>query len=479
MKRRGGQWIRPTTRWAIYLRDGLRCVYCQETALELALARDGFLTLDHFKPRRRAGDDRPGNLVTCCYDCNQGKGSGPLSVLARRRGWNHATVQSRAQAVRARAVEIYRPAAHLLLGMVPGVPRARIVDLMSWRARAQWAGDAERGDWQRMDLQLCGECGRISDTEEPPSPFGAWPGASLVGVSPGPASGSRAKLARALGVVGTGGNQLPTRGPSSRTPIALLMRAEMPQPSNRASVDLSPECPRRSPKVPVYTDQEKIQACVMALQESARRAAHHFGVSPKSVRNWLGKSRFREAAERLMAGQMDLTDEKLFTIEGLLLRGWETSRIADRLKKQWGMGPQQCLDAMKTVRARWAEEAAVRLGLDFEALYEEHRRRLLAIYEASMVRVDKAGARRSLVTAYKVTVSLAQLDGFLTTRSVNIQGDARKTTNNAPELETEEYMRQVQAVLQDAGYQLPEDDGRATKGEPPSKGGNGKAGTVH
>lgn len=55
----GMNWIRPTTRLAIYLRDGLACVYCGQ-ALE-----DGVqLTLDHIKPWCRGGRHSPGNLVT-------------------------------------------------------------------------------------------------------------------------------------------------------------------------------------------------------------------------------------------------------------------------------------------------------------------------------------------------------------------------------------------------------------------------------
>lgn len=68
-------WIRARKRWAIYLRDGLRCVYCGVQAATLALGDEGFLTLDHFEPRGRGGPHGEGNLVTACYACNVAKSS--------------------------------------------------------------------------------------------------------------------------------------------------------------------------------------------------------------------------------------------------------------------------------------------------------------------------------------------------------------------------------------------------------------------
>jgi hypothetical protein len=82
--RSGGQgqgmnWIRQTTRLAIYLRDGLACVWCG------AAAEDGAqLTLDHLMPHARGGSNAPRNLVTACHRCNssRGKRSVPAFALA-------------------------------------------------------------------------------------------------------------------------------------------------------------------------------------------------------------------------------------------------------------------------------------------------------------------------------------------------------------------------------------------------------------
>lgn len=60
----GSKWIRPSRRWAIYLRDGFACVYC---------GRVGKLSIDHVVPCESGGTHRSNNLVTCCMSCNSSK----------------------------------------------------------------------------------------------------------------------------------------------------------------------------------------------------------------------------------------------------------------------------------------------------------------------------------------------------------------------------------------------------------------------
>jgi hypothetical protein len=66
----GMNWIRQSTRLAIYLRDGLACAYCGSTVEDGAQ-----LSLDHLKPRSHGGDNKPSNLVTCCSKCNSSRGN--------------------------------------------------------------------------------------------------------------------------------------------------------------------------------------------------------------------------------------------------------------------------------------------------------------------------------------------------------------------------------------------------------------------
>ena len=73
----GMNWIRPATRLAIYLRDGLACAYCGEGVEDGAK-----MTLDHLKPYSEKPDHSPHNLVTCCLRCNSSRGDRPVATFA-------------------------------------------------------------------------------------------------------------------------------------------------------------------------------------------------------------------------------------------------------------------------------------------------------------------------------------------------------------------------------------------------------------
>lgn len=97
----GSNWIRRSTRLAIYDRDGFRCVYC------CAKVRPGRGTkgvwaahLDHVLASELGGSSRPDNLVTACRICNDAKAALPLSAFLGKlsaRGVNVATLATRIQ----------------------------------------------------------------------------------------------------------------------------------------------------------------------------------------------------------------------------------------------------------------------------------------------------------------------------------------------------------------------------------------------
>jgi 5-methylcytosine-specific restriction endonuclease McrA len=66
---RGGSWISPSRRLAIYIRDGFCCLYCGRDR-----RRANDLTLDHLTCHEDGGTDAPSNLVTACRSCNSAKG---------------------------------------------------------------------------------------------------------------------------------------------------------------------------------------------------------------------------------------------------------------------------------------------------------------------------------------------------------------------------------------------------------------------
>lgn len=75
----GGKWIQPVKRLAIYLRDGMACVYCGATPDALGNRKPATLTLDHLLPQSYGGSNKEGNLVTCCKACNCKRGNMSLA----------------------------------------------------------------------------------------------------------------------------------------------------------------------------------------------------------------------------------------------------------------------------------------------------------------------------------------------------------------------------------------------------------------
>lgn len=61
-------------RIGILERDGYRCIYCGRTSADAALQ------VDHVLPRSLGGSDHSANLVTACFECNNGKRDVPLRL---------------------------------------------------------------------------------------------------------------------------------------------------------------------------------------------------------------------------------------------------------------------------------------------------------------------------------------------------------------------------------------------------------------
>jgi len=74
----GAKWIRRERRLAIYMRDGLACVWCGSS-----LEDDGVtLSLDHIVPASQGGKNVSRNLVTSCRKCNSVRGDRSLHDFA-------------------------------------------------------------------------------------------------------------------------------------------------------------------------------------------------------------------------------------------------------------------------------------------------------------------------------------------------------------------------------------------------------------
>jgi len=101
----GMNWIRQERRLAIYLRDGLACVYCNASVEE-----ETQLTLDHLIPHSKGGKNDNRNLVTACKRCNSARGNrsvlGFCKAVGEYLGESHKTIYARVLNNRKRVVNI-------------------------------------------------------------------------------------------------------------------------------------------------------------------------------------------------------------------------------------------------------------------------------------------------------------------------------------------------------------------------------------
>lgn len=62
----------------VWNRDGWECSYCGVAVVRASEAQPqdapDTATVDHVHPKALGGPDRPHNLLTACYRCNQAKG---------------------------------------------------------------------------------------------------------------------------------------------------------------------------------------------------------------------------------------------------------------------------------------------------------------------------------------------------------------------------------------------------------------------
>lgn len=89
----GMNWIRQSSRLAIYLRDGLACCYCGDS-----VENGCQLSLDHVQPHDLGGSNEISNLVTCCKRCNSSRGKRSVASFAK------ATAQYLNHGIEAKAI---------------------------------------------------------------------------------------------------------------------------------------------------------------------------------------------------------------------------------------------------------------------------------------------------------------------------------------------------------------------------------------
>ena len=73
----GSKWCRREKRLALYLRDGLACVWCGQ-----AVEDGAQLTLDHITPHCHGGTNDATNLITACKRCNSSRAARGIETFA-------------------------------------------------------------------------------------------------------------------------------------------------------------------------------------------------------------------------------------------------------------------------------------------------------------------------------------------------------------------------------------------------------------
>lgn len=119
----GKRWIRDEKRLALYLRDGLRCVYCGAT-----LEGGACLSLDHLLPRSKGGSNDATNLVTACKMCNSIRGDRPLAqwlrLVADLTGEDVEALRRRVQSLRRKSLDKYLAQAKALIAEHGNITKA-------------------------------------------------------------------------------------------------------------------------------------------------------------------------------------------------------------------------------------------------------------------------------------------------------------------------------------------------------------------
>lgn len=124
-----------------------------------------------------------------------------------------------------------------------------------------------------------------------------------------------------------------------------------------------------------------------------------------------------------------------------MLLGWTDKRVAAELAAKYRIGTKQAANYVADVKKRWADEARARAEMPPEDIVKEHcdRFRMLMVLSVK----DK-----SYKTAIMAAERLAQLEGLLTTKSVQHTGKVALEIN--PEVDAA-----ADAVLSEHGYTPP------------------------
>jgi hypothetical protein len=114
----GMNWLRQDKRLAIYLRDGLACVWCGDS-----VENGAKFHADHFIPDSKGGGNEESNIVTACQRCNCSRGNRSASKFAAgvaaylNHGVTGAEILAHVNACRRRPLAEFRKQAKALIAL--------------------------------------------------------------------------------------------------------------------------------------------------------------------------------------------------------------------------------------------------------------------------------------------------------------------------------------------------------------------------
>ena len=127
--------------------------------------------------------------------------------------------------------------------------------------------------------------------------------------------------------------------------------------------------------------------------------------------------------------------------------GRPVDHVAEILAKRWGVSVAAAARRVNVFMSERAARVMTRMRTDIPAIYSEHRDRLMLVFRRSMERQTQDGRSiPDLHVALKSAIALAQIDGFLTPRQIEMTVALRQ--NQIPTIEDAEFMRQVEAIIE-------------------------------
>lgn len=136
--------------------------------------------------------------------------------------------------------------------------------------------------------------------------------------------------------------------------------------------------------------------------------------------------------------------------------GRPVDAVAGTLAEKWGIDVAIVAKRVSRFMSERSARVITRMRSNIPEIYDEHRSRFTLILRHAMEKKTADGrAVPNLNVALKAAVALAQLDGFLTPKQMEMTAGIR--ANQIPTIEDVEFMRQVNAVLEDQRKRPAED----------------------